>query len=267
LFLKTIIHHLFKMAVAAASQGMSLSGVMSTVKDKATFLSRGHLPASWTAFVGSTGELVPFNVTPHETLAPRIVANSRTYGYNYLIIALAAGFLRVILSPSLLFLTGAVVAGWSVYLNRSYEALRIPQVYYLRAVATFTFGVLCLVGPAALSWSFGVGGSVAVAHASLRNGTEAHKNDDVRSEEDDDLALMATEAGRSETNGHVLAKHPEGTAVGGERGEGKVEAGDVAGEGLVEGGARVDDDLEALLQQQREKDATEVTAGGEAKKE
>ena len=47
-----------------------------------------------------------------------------------------------------------------------------------------------------LAWSFGVGGSVAVAHASLRNHT-LHKNDDEEKSMDDEVtANFDKEAGR-----------------------------------------------------------------------
>jgi len=39
------------------------------------------------------------------------------------------------------------------------------------------------VGPEALAWGVGIGGSVSVAHASLRNDS-SHKNDDELSEDD-----------------------------------------------------------------------------------
>jgi hypothetical protein len=46
------------------------------------------------------------------------------------------------------------------------------------------------VGPEALAWGVGVGGSVAVAHASLRNDKSSHKNDDETSADDVHHALL-----------------------------------------------------------------------------
>ena len=42
---------------------------------------------------------------------------------------------------------------------------------------------MCIVGPEALAWGVGIGGSLSVAHASLRNDS-SHKNDDELSEDD-----------------------------------------------------------------------------------
>ncbi len=88
------------------------------------------------------------------------------------------------MSPTLLFLTGCTVLGWALYHVRYYEKLGIPEVYFLRSVGALSFLYLCLVGPVALAWCFGVGGSAALAHAALRN-PAAHKDDDAGAAGDD----------------------------------------------------------------------------------
>lgn len=116
-------------------------------------------------------------MTTASALPNRVALNFRAFGLNYALVGLMAGILRVCLDPTLLFLTGSVLIGWGMYLQRFYEKLKIPEVFFFRGIGAASFLVLCLVGPAALSFCFGVGGSVAVAHACLRQHA-GHKHDD-----------------------------------------------------------------------------------------
>lgn len=94
---------------------MDFSSILTLLSSKATLITRGSLPAPWKSFLGANGEAIPFNVTTTQQLGNRIVQNSRIYGYNYASIALVAGIIRVLLSPSLLFLSGLVMLGWFGY--------------------------------------------------------------------------------------------------------------------------------------------------------
>jgi len=269
----------------------SLSALMVQAKRGASILNVGNLPASWTKFAGTNGEPRPFTVTTSDLLPGRVQTNIRVYYHNYALLGLAAGVARVLLSPSLLFLSGVVTLGWFGYMNRSYVACKVPQVYYFRAVGALTFGALCLVGPAALSWGFGVGGSLAVAHACLRSSDDtARKDDDVgesgyllRSSDhggdDDDKLTRRTELGlgaedlstAQETwaagdggGGKATAVRQDSgrgdmiSFLGGKHGgsgggdnDGDDAGGEEGGKSSGVGQSPVDDDLEALLQHGR----------------
>jgi hypothetical protein len=97
---------------------INFSSVIAQLSSKATLITRGSLPAPWKSFLGANGEQTPFNVTTTQNLGNRIVQNFRIYGYNYASIALTAGIIRVLLSPSLLFLSGLVMLGWFAYHTR-----------------------------------------------------------------------------------------------------------------------------------------------------
>jgi hypothetical protein len=186
---------------------MSLGTVLVQLKDAATLLTRGSLPAPWKTFLGANGEPAPFSVAPMPDLTSRIVLNFRVYQLNYALICLAVGVLRVLLSPSLLFLSGSVVVLWGAFHAKAYEKIKCPEVIFFRFVGIATFLVLCLVGPVALSWSFGVGGSIALSHACLRN-PSAHKNDDDEESEANDAEVLLEKGFSSSNSADDLKEGP-----------------------------------------------------------
>ena len=106
------------------------------------------MPSSWVTFVGAgTGERDPFTVTTPDRLGLRVATNLQVFALNYVIIALGVGCLRVLLSPSLLFMSGATMATWWAYQMRHYEKLRMQQLHFFRAATMITFLVMCILGP------------------------------------------------------------------------------------------------------------------------
>jgi hypothetical protein len=82
------------------------------------------------------------------------------------------------------------------FFARYYDKFKIPEILYFRAISFCTFVVICFVGPASLSWAFGIGGSIAAAHACLRN-SQSHKNDDDEPSNNDDENSLLLESGGS----------------------------------------------------------------------
>jgi hypothetical protein len=130
------------------------------------------------------GEAAPFTVPTAEQLTPRLRQNLSFFLANYVAVFLLLSLLTILFSPVLLVVTGALGAAWAALLRTGEMAtfqvangvvLAKRQAVVALSCASVVLGSFIL--PGVMTWAFGVGGTVAVVHASLRAGI-GHRRDD-----------------------------------------------------------------------------------------